>query len=238
MTHSAVQVSRVPRILIADPDAAARAAYASSFATTGCDVIESDEGRDALVKALVRVPSLVLTELRLPLLDGISLCEILRRDSITSHVPIVVVTAEDNPSALNRVARAGADAVLAKSTPLPELLREIDRLLTRSADLRTRSGEARDRAAVQLARSADLLARSAQHAKPMLSHVHQRTRTTTPPLNPPVVICPECDVPLAYAYSHIGGVSVKNPEQWDYYTCSLHGTFQYRQRTNKLRRVS
>jgi hypothetical protein len=44
---------------------------------------------------------------------------------------------------------------------------------------------------------------------------------------------------LTYERSHIGGVSERNSEQWDYYECpSGCGTFQYRQRTRKLRRVS
>jgi hypothetical protein len=40
-----------------------------------------------------------------------------------------------------------------------------------------------------------------------------------------------------YEHSHVGGVSQRHPEQWDYYRCSACGRFQYRQRTRKLRRV-
>ena len=49
--------------------------------------------------------------------------------------------------------------------------------------------------------------------------------------------CPTCDRPLVYERSHIGGVTERFSEQWDYYTCTGCGPFQYRQRTRALRSV-
>ncbi len=50
--------------------------------------------------------------------------------------------------------------------------------------------------------------------------------------------CPRCDRPLLYEKSHVGGVNARELEQWDYFECPQGcGTFQYRQRTRKLRRV-
>jgi hypothetical protein len=54
----------------------------------------------------------------------------------------------------------------------------------------------------------------------------------------PELLCPSCDGPLHYERSHIGGVSSKHAEQWDYFLCPRGcGTFQYRERTRKLRSV-
>jgi hypothetical protein len=51
-------------------------------------------------------------------------------------------------------------------------------------------------------------------------------------------VCPECNKPLKYVRSHIGGVTAQNSEQWDYFGCTGGcGTFQFRERTRKLRRV-
>jgi hypothetical protein len=59
-----------------------------------------------------------------------------------------------------------------------------------------------------------------------------------PPASPPQLICPDCDRPLDYKSSQVGGVSVRNAEQWDYFICGAGcGTFQYRQRTRKVRKV-
>jgi len=50
--------------------------------------------------------------------------------------------------------------------------------------------------------------------------------------------CPLCDAPLVYENSQIGGVNVRQQEQWDYYECpGKCGTFQYRERVRKLRRI-
>ena len=72
----------------------------------------------------------------------------------------------------------------------------------------------------------------------MLNSVHSRHDTTSPPIAPPLLNCPECHQPLRYMHSHIGGVTAQNSEQWDYFECSAAcGTFQYRERTRKLRRA-
>jgi hypothetical protein len=71
-----------------------------------------------------------------------------------------------------------------------------------------------------------------------LSRSHVRGETAAPPTLPPGLICPQCDYPLDYKSSQVGGVSARNAEQWDYFACARGcGTFQYRQRTRKLRKV-
>src|SRR5438094_9115336 len=107
-----------PSILVVDADEGARALYMQSCARIGWNVVEASDGREALTEALVRPPTLVMTEIRLPFLDGFALCEILRRDRATAAVPILVVAAEADPDDVDRARRAGADTVLVKSTPM------------------------------------------------------------------------------------------------------------------------
>jgi hypothetical protein len=109
-------------------------------------------------------------------------------------------------------------------------------LMNQSRALRERSGLARVSAAANCERSERLGARSATH-RTVLSKSHQRFTTTVPPIEPPALTCPSCDHPLKYDHSHIGGVSDRHAEQWDYFACSTCGPFQYRHRTRKLRRV-
>jgi twitching motility two-component system response regulator PilG len=123
---------RTPRILVADADAAARAFYRESLKGSPCDVVDAMDGRVALVKALVHRPSLVITETRLPLCDGYALCEVLRTDSTTRQVPILVVTSETRLSSLHRARAAGADAVLVKPVSPETLLVVIQGLLAGS----------------------------------------------------------------------------------------------------------
>jgi two-component system chemotaxis response regulator CheY len=215
------------RVLVADGDASTRSLYRESLTLAGCDVMDAADGREALVKALSLRPMLVITETRLPIVDGYALCEVLRRDSVTRAVPILVVTTETRPTELDRARDAGADGVLIKPVSPDALLKEIQRLLCHPERL----GEptTADSAA---ARSSN------EQRRRSLAKTHARFETTTPPAKPPDLVCPSCDTPLVYESSHIGGVSSRHPEQWDHYTCpAFCGTFEYRQRTRKLRRM-
>lgn len=221
------------RVLVADPDSDTRDLYDQAFSLAKCDVIRAADGREALVRALAAPPAIVVTELRLPIIDGFALCEILRRDALTAGIPIVVVTGESREQEIDRARRLGADVVLAKPQPPDVMLREMQQLLGRSRELRGRSASIRARAHAQLERSTALLGRP----KRALSKAHLRFTTTMPPVAPPVLLCPSCDQPLRYVESHVGGVSEVHAEQWDEYECAACGMFQYRQRTRKLRRV-
>lgn len=218
-----------PTVLIADPDDNARTRYRVSFERAGYEVIESPDGRDALTRALMQPPAVVITELHLPLLDGVALCEILRRDAATQRVPILVVTRETRASAVDRVRRAGATAVLAQSITLDELVREVGRLLT---DARRVGSDLADAVS-----NDPSTAEEKQRPRTALARSHVRFMTSTPPHPPPLLTCPSCDLPLKYEHSYIGGVSSRHSEQWDYFTCSRCGVFQYRQRTRAVRRA-
>jgi DNA-binding response OmpR family regulator len=236
-------VAKVPRdhrstvcILVADADDDTWSLYRESLWLAGCDVVDAADGRDALVKALVHPPTVVIIETRLPIFDGHALCEVLRRVSTTRTVLILVVTTETRPAELDRARVAGADAVLVKPLSPDALLNELQRLLTRSRDLHSESTTHRATAAEGSGR---LLAQSAVTERKALAKAHRRFQTTTPLARPRELLCRSCDRPLTYEHSHTGGVSDHHPEQWDYYVCSAScGTFQYRQRTRKLSRVA
>jgi CheY-like chemotaxis protein len=220
------------RVLVADADADTRTLYNTALPLAGCAVTEATDGRDALTKALAEPPALVITELRLPLIDGFALCEILRRDTATQSVPILVVTAETRPGELDRIRKAGATAILVKPTPPDAILSEVRHLMTTGANGHGTSAHANG--AVE--RNASNVAPPDAH-RSSLAKSHARFRTTTPPVAPPTLICPSCDQPLTYEHSYVGGVSNLHAEQWDYYTCSTCGMFQYRQRTRRTRHV-
>ena len=79
--------------------------------------------------------------------------------------------------------------------------------------------------------------RSSRHRRLTLMKAHERFTTTTPPATPPQLSCPLCDRSLRYQRSHIGGVSLRQSEQWDDYACAQCGGFQYRQRTRTLHHI-
>lgn len=228
--------SPAPKVLIADPDGESRSIYAEILGLQDTEITHAADGRDALVKVLEYPFALVITETRLPLIDGYALCEVIRRDLAVRSVPIMVVTADARPVALRRALIAGADVVLAKPCASDVLLSQAKRLI-RGASERRGQPEA---APVDSAAEAESLAAStgATNARGIKSRSHKRYDTTQPPVAPPALRCPSCDCSLVYASSHIGGVSACDPEQWDYYSCpGPCGQFRYRQRTRKLQHV-
>lgn len=227
----------VPLALVVDPDTDTRKLHAFAVAPVAAEVEEAEDGADALAHAVTRPPQLVITELRLPRIDGVALCGLLRRDPATCDAAIMVVTGTAAASQLERAWRAGAADVLVKPAD-PMAIREHARqLVGRSRELRAASAATHLRIAEQLGRSRELVERADQVRRRMLSRTYDRALTTTPPVAPPVLRCPECDQELAYDHSNVGGVSAKFPEQWDYFRCGACGTFQYRHRTRRLRRV-
>lgn len=229
------------RVLLVEPDEDTRGLHGQLLQHIGVEIVEALDARDALVKALTCHPALVMTELHLPFFDGLALCELLRRDSTTRSVPILVVTTEMGRAQLERVRAAGADAGLVKPATLDALSNQIRYLLARSGELQQTPAAARATAAAEYHQYAGWTSlRSVRQPGRVQSKAHLRFDTATPPVRPPSLVCPSCDRPLRYQRSHIGGVSTRYPEQWDEFVCPTSvscGVFEYRQRTRKLRRV-
>jgi CheY-like chemotaxis protein len=214
----------VPYILVAATDAERRDLYTRACAPVELDVVHASDGGVALAKALAQPPLLVIAEIGLPHVDGGALCEILHRDSATAAVPVLLVASEAGPD-VERARRAGADGVLLEAAAGETILDEVRRWVDAPRDAGRRAS-ARRTASNNSGRTA--------RSKRRLRFI-----TRTPSSSGPALLCPRCDRPLTYKHSHIGGVSDRHPEQWDYYFCpKACGEFQYRHRTRTLRRVN
>jgi len=219
--------TRSLRVLVVEPDHIARSAVLDMLRPLGCDAVVAVDGREALVEALVRRPSVILMESWLPLVNAPALCEILRRDSQTRTVPIVALAGDPGDGDVEHIRRAGATSVLIKPVPAETLRAELLRLATAGDSV------------------SSLVASPSQPSPPPTGRTpgrrianskrHIRCTTTNPPSPPPALRCPTCDGTLVYERSHLGGVSERQAEQWDDYTCPTCGALEFRHRTRKLR---
>ena len=110
-----------------------RAGYASRVVTSGTDAIAS---------ARARVPGVVVLDVMLPGLDGFEVCRLLRGDSRTAAVPIIILTARAEEA--DRIAglELGADDYVTKPFSQRELLARIKAVLRRTEGKRaSRRGE-------------------------------------------------------------------------------------------------
>jgi DNA-binding response OmpR family regulator len=119
----------MPTILIVEDDDTVREALSAGLESEGYEVILSDNGLDGLKQAKEEGPDLILLDLMLPEMDGLSVCRALRRDS---DVPIIMLTARGTEMDKIVGLETGADDYVVKPFSLGELLARIRSLLRRT----------------------------------------------------------------------------------------------------------
>lgn len=119
------------RILVVEDDRSLRDAIATVLREEGYQVDEADNGPDGLYMAKLRIYELVVLDVMLPGLDGISVLEQLRLKQI--HTPIMLLTARDTVEDRVHGLDAGADDYLVKPFAVPELLARLRVLLRRQS---------------------------------------------------------------------------------------------------------
>ena len=238
LTLAVAGIDRPPLALLVDRDADTRQLYADFLRTVQCETDQAADGREALAKAISRHPDVIVAEIRLPGISGYDLCRLIRDDPGTRDIPFLFVTASAFEQDVKRANAAGADAVLVKPCLPEQLAAAIKLALEHSHRLRQRAEGLRHKVSAGLEHSQALIAKANAILDGTIMNRRQRTDSLPQPLALPALICPQCGQPLHHTKTHVGGVSARHPEQWDYFECGAGcGTFQYRHRTRKVRRV-
>jgi len=99
----------------------------------GFSVGTANDGISGLKKARSVLPDLVLLDFMLPELDGIAVCETLRRDPVTASIPIIMLTAVSGQIARFSAFDAGADEFITKPFGISQLLNRLRALMLRPA---------------------------------------------------------------------------------------------------------
>jgi DNA-binding NarL/FixJ family response regulator len=119
------------RLLVIDDEAKLLRAVAVTLSKEGYDVATARSASEALVRIAESMPDLILSDIRMPGLDGYELARALRGNARTALVPIVFLTAKDERK--DRIAglRAGVDAYLTKPFDPEELIATVGNILGR-----------------------------------------------------------------------------------------------------------
>jgi CheY-like chemotaxis protein len=125
------QLPRPQRVLVVDDDGDVRDVWREWLTMWRFQVEEAENGSVAVEKARERQPALVIMDLTMPVLDGLSATKELRRDPATARIPVLLLSADISPSAPERALRAGCEAFLAKPIQPRDLLEEIRRTFRR-----------------------------------------------------------------------------------------------------------
>ena len=102
----------------------------------------AEDGQQGVDKALQLIPDIIISDVMMPEKDGYELCEILKKDIRTSHIPIVLLTAKADIDSKIFGLQKGADAYLAKPFNRAELLVRLAQLIQLRNGLQERFGAA------------------------------------------------------------------------------------------------
>jgi HD-like signal output (HDOD) protein/CheY-like chemotaxis protein len=102
------------RILIADDSVATRRALAFVIKKMGYEVVEAENGAEALDLARTHHPGLVILDVMMPVLNGIEVLKALRREPATASTPIVVLTSLTDSATVVEAIEAGANDYIIK----------------------------------------------------------------------------------------------------------------------------
>ena len=117
------------RVLVVDDEQHIRRAVGRALGARGYQVETATDGQEALSTAAVTQPDLVVLDLNLPALDGLSVCRQLR---VWSSVPILVLSVREDEADKVAALDLGADDYLTKPFGIDELLARVRALLRRA----------------------------------------------------------------------------------------------------------
>ena len=100
------------------------------------NIIEARNGEEGLSLAQKRIPDLIVSDIMMPIMDGVTLIQNLRGDDRTSHIPIILLTARDDAEMKVKGFEMGAEQYLVKPFEIDELSARIKSLLSQRERLR------------------------------------------------------------------------------------------------------
>ena len=124
------------KLLVIDDDSAVTDLLTLLLKSQGFEVFATNNSAEGLTMIREIEPDLVVLDLMMPEMDGWEVCRSVRQ---FSQVPIIILSALNDPSMIASVLDAGADDYLTKPTPSRVLVAHINRLAKRNGTLRSSS---------------------------------------------------------------------------------------------------
>jgi len=118
------------RILVVEDNRDSRDILAKLLRMSGYEVISASNGESGYAAALNELPDLIITDINMPVMDGIQLLKKVRSDRVLSKTAVLVVTAFGGDAAREAI-EAGADASTAKPFDFDGFMNTVETLLLR-----------------------------------------------------------------------------------------------------------
>jgi two-component system alkaline phosphatase synthesis response regulator PhoP len=110
------------KVLVVDDDPGMCELVQSILVTEGVEVFTATDGEDGIQKAFEMKPDLILLDIAMPKVDGVTFCMAIQTIAQAQKIPIIVITGQTNRHRVQACLKAGADDFLAKPLQMDELL--------------------------------------------------------------------------------------------------------------------
>jgi two-component system, cell cycle response regulator len=128
------------RVLVVDDSELLRTLIHEMLAERGFEVLSASDGAEGAVVALREHPDVVVTDLEMPVMDGYQLARLLKSDSATSDIPLLILTSHAEASSRFWGLETGADGYLVKDELKAGLVPAVEELLEQTRDRMHRPG--------------------------------------------------------------------------------------------------
>jgi signal transduction histidine kinase/DNA-binding response OmpR family regulator len=129
-----------PVILIAEDQQDVRK-YIREKLVNDYKMLEAKNGVEALTIAKEQMPDLIISDVMMPKMDGFELCKLLKTDNLTSHIPVILLTARAEETDKLSGLETGADAYLIKPFNAQELKIRVNNLIAVRNKMRAKFSE-------------------------------------------------------------------------------------------------
>ncbi len=92
-------------------------------------VVEADDGVDALKKLSQQHFDVLITDINMPMMDGLKLVSMVRKDEVHKDIPIIIITTEGAQEDRQRALSLGANAYITKPIQAPQVISKVKELL-------------------------------------------------------------------------------------------------------------
>jgi len=116
-------------IMIVDDSASMRQVVGIALKSAGYDVVEGCDGRDALAKLDGRKVHLIISDVNMPNMDGITFLKEVKKHASYKFTPVIMLTTESQESKMNEGRAAGAKAWMVKPFKPAQILDAVSKLV-------------------------------------------------------------------------------------------------------------
>jgi DNA-binding response OmpR family regulator len=122
------------KVLVVDDDSGMREVLESILVAENVEVCTAVDGKDAVQKTLALKPDLILLDINMPKLNGLTFCKAIRAGAETRNTPVIIVTSLTARGRIEECMAAGADDFVGKPFQVEDLLIRV-RAMLKTADV-------------------------------------------------------------------------------------------------------